>query len=303
MACIVKVGNEFENLSGYNTFIEDTDPQSKYFKVNRFPETMTSGKNLFLMEGTECLKESTAIKIEIIDVEGNTLYVEPGRGIPDYYEGNSIVLSVHVYDTIPIGPAKITILGELKDYFDEDGIKQPTPEEWDNAYNVKWEKEFYINKNLPNISPVIFYKRPSITIEERSGNVVTQDIPDVTQSGSVRGRAEIPEVGFDLQSWIGAQSYRLEITEGPGFTGSIDDNIITIPSIGYSATVTEVINKNTVSNYILKSIGFSFNETTVTFTLDRLIVHRHICARWIKQFTGTSIFCFLKRTSSVLSYS
>ena len=246
MACIVKVGNEFENLSGYNTFIKDTDPQSKYFKVNRFPETMTSGKNLFLMEGTECLKESTAIKIEIIDVEGNTLYVEPGRGIPDYYEGNSIVLSVHVYDTIPIGPAKITILGELKDYFDEDGIKQPTPEEWDNAYNVKWEKEFYINKNLPNISPVIFYKRPSITIEERSGNVVTQDIPDVTQSGSVRGRAEIPEVGFDLQSWIGAQSYRLEITEGPGFTGSIDDNIITIPSIGYSATVTEVINKNTV---------------------------------------------------------
>jgi hypothetical protein len=64
-----------------------------------------------------------------------------------------------------------------------------------------------------------------------------------------------------------------------------------------------LINKNTVSNYILKSIGFSFNETTVTFTLDRLIVHRHICARWIKQFTGTSIFCFLKRTSSVLSYS
>ena len=150
MACIVKVGNKFENLSGYNTFIKDTDPNSQYFRVTKFQETFTSGKNLFLMEGYPYIKESTDVKIEIVDVNGSTLYVEPGRGIPDYYEGNSVVLSAHVYDYMPVGPAKITVLGELKEYIDGDGILRPVPEEWKNVYNVKWERNFYINKNIQN---------------------------------------------------------------------------------------------------------------------------------------------------------
>ena len=246
MACVVKIGNEFENLSGYNTFIKDTDPNSKYFKVSKFQETFTAGKNLFLMEGSECLKESTAVKIEIVDVDGGTLYVEPGKGVPDYYEGNSVVLSAHVYDTMPVGPAKITVLGELKDYFDSDGIKRPIPDDWKGTYNVKWERDFYINKNIENATPVIFYKRPTIRIEETEGTIVQQDIPDVTQSGSVQGRGDIPQIGTDIRTWRAGTLYRLEITDGPGFTGSIDENIISVPSLGYSATVKEVLNKNTV---------------------------------------------------------
>ena len=56
MACIVKVGNKFENLSGYNTFITDKQLNSQYFRVSKFADTFTAGKNLFLMEGSECLK-------------------------------------------------------------------------------------------------------------------------------------------------------------------------------------------------------------------------------------------------------
>jgi hypothetical protein len=246
MACIVKIGNEFENLSGYNTFITDTDPKSKYFKVTKFPDTLTEGKNLFTMEGTPFLKESTAIKMELVDVDGKTLYIEPGKGTPDYYEGNSVVLSTHVYNDIAVGPGKITILGELKEYEDVDGVKRPIPKEWDGAYNVKWEKEIYINKNEPNQTPVIFYKKPSITIEEVEGGLVQQIIPEVTQSGSVQGRADIPPLGTDVRTWRAGTLYRLEITDGPGFTGSIDENIISVPSLGYSATVKEVLNKNTV---------------------------------------------------------
>ena len=144
-----------KTLSGYNTFIKDKEPRSEYFKVTKFPDTLTKGKNLFTMEGTPFLKESTAIKMELVDVDGNTLYIEPGRGIPDYYDGNSVVLSIHVYEDIPVGPGKITILGELKEYFDEDGIKRPIPKDWENAYNVKWEKEFYINKNMKNICNIL----------------------------------------------------------------------------------------------------------------------------------------------------
>jgi hypothetical protein len=246
MACIVKIGNEFENLSGYNTFIKDKDPNSQYFRVSKFQETFTAGKNLFLMEGSQYLKESTAVKIEIVDVDGGTLYIEPGRGVPDYYEGNSVVLSAHIYDTMPVGPAKITVLGELKEYIDEEGILRPVPDDWKGTYNVKWEKDFYINKNIENSTPVIFYKRPTISIEETEGTIVQQDIPDVTQSGSVQGRADIPQIGTDIRTWRAGTLYRLEITDGPGFTGSIDENIISVPSLGYSATVKEVLNKNTV---------------------------------------------------------
>ncbi len=271
MACIVKIGNEFENLSGYNTFITDTNPKSKYFKVTKFPDTLTQGKNLFTMEGTPFLKESTAIKMELVDVDGKTLYIEPGKGTPDYYEGNSVVLSTHVYDDIAVGPGKITILGELKEYEDNQGIKRPIPREWDGAYNVKWEKEVYINKNEPNQTPVIFYKKPSITIEEVEGGLIQQIIPEVTQSGSVQGRGDIPQIGTDIRTWRAGTLYRLEITDGPGFTGSIDENIISVPSLGYSATVKEVLNKNTVlvdKPYLVDNKIATFPPSAYTSTFE-----------------------------------
>ena len=67
------------------------------------------------------LKETTEVKIEILDVEGNPIYFEPGNGIPEYYEGTSKLVAVHVYDDTPIGIGKVTILGELKTYIDDDG--------------------------------------------------------------------------------------------------------------------------------------------------------------------------------------
>ena len=271
MACIVKVGNKFENLSGYNTFITDTKPLSEYFKVTKFPDTLTKGKNLFTMEGTPFLKESTAIKMELVDVDGNTLYIEPGRGIPDYYDGNSVVLSIHVYDDIPVGPGKITILGELKEYKDGQGITRPIPKEWDGAYNVKWEKEVYINKNEANTTPVIFYKKPTIRIEEVEGGLVQQSIPNVTQSGSVQGRPDIPPLGTDTRTWRAGTLYRLEITSGPGFTGSIDENIISVPSLDYSATVKEVLNKNTVlvdKPYVVDNKVANFESSPYTSTFE-----------------------------------
>jgi len=246
MACIVKVGNKFENLSGYNTFITDDKPNSFYFRIGKFADTFTAGKNLFLMEGSEFLKESTELKIEIVDADGGTLYVEPGRGVPDYYEGNSVVLSTHVYETTPVGPAKITILGELKEYVDGDGIVRPVPEEWTGAYNVKWEKDFYLNRNENNKTPVIFYKKPQITIDEVESVIVQQEIPTVIQTGSVIGRAENPPLGTDLNTWRAGTLYRLERQTGDGFKSSMDENIIRIPSLNYEGVVKEVINNNVV---------------------------------------------------------
>src|SRR6056300_1509625 len=119
MARIKKFAGDIpQGLSGIDVFLVDDTPNSEYFRISDFKDTFTGGKNGFLIEGTPYLKETTEVKIEILDVEGNTVYYEPGEGIPEYYEGLSKVVSVHVYEDTPVGTAKITVLGELKQHID-----------------------------------------------------------------------------------------------------------------------------------------------------------------------------------------
>ena len=54
-------------------------PNSDYFRITELGRTF-GGKNGFLIEGSECLKETTEIKIEILDVNGNPVYFGPGGG-------------------------------------------------------------------------------------------------------------------------------------------------------------------------------------------------------------------------------
>ena len=65
MARIKKYGITYNQpLSSYGTFILDTEPNSKYFKITEFKDTLTGGKNGFLIEGSEHLMQNTEIKIE-----------------------------------------------------------------------------------------------------------------------------------------------------------------------------------------------------------------------------------------------
>ena len=211
---IIKKYSPLQNLSEYNVFLNDTLENSKYFRISEFAETFTGGKNGFLIEGTEHLKETTEIKIEIKDVEGNPVYYEPGSGIPEYYEGNSILVSTHVYNDTPIGIGKITVLGELKTYLDENGNKVDIPDDWKGIYNLKWEKEFKINKNLSNVDSVRFYKRPQVQITEIVKSVFNRTIPTATQTGSVEGFAVDPQSGQKLSEWRAGTNYILKLTSG-----------------------------------------------------------------------------------------
>ena len=69
-----------ENLEKYNTFVRDTETNSKYFKITELPDTLTGGKNAFLIQGSQYLVPDTLIKIEIKDSQGNIIYHEPGEG-------------------------------------------------------------------------------------------------------------------------------------------------------------------------------------------------------------------------------
>ena len=268
---IIKKFAPFQNLTNFETLITDTAPNSDYFRITQLDETLTGGKNGFLIEGSEFLKETTEVKIEILDVEGNPIFFEPGDGIPEYYEGNSKLISVHVYDDTPIGVGKITILGELKEYVEPNGSIVSVPSEWDGVYNVKWERSLQINKNLSNETVVRFYKRPLVTITELIKPIFSKSIPTVTDTGYVHGVSEIPPAGTDIRTWRTNTLYKLIRTSG-SWDRDVDENTITISSPSHTAKIIEVLSDrevlvdvpytsdNIVSDFISGSYSVTYSD-------------------------------------------
>jgi hypothetical protein len=233
------------NLQNFQVFLNDTLASSNYFRVSELSDTFTSGKNGFLIEGSPFLKGDTEIKIEILDVAGNPLFVQAGEGIPEYYEGLSKLITAHVYQDTPIGIGKITILGELRSYIDENGFEQPVPGDWEGVYNVKWEKNVKVNKNIPNETRVRFIKRPEIEIEELDESFYAKTLVSTAQSSStVRGYALTPTEGTFVRGYRGAIRYYVE-NEGSDFK----DGATTISVAGtgiQDADVLEYLNQRTV---------------------------------------------------------
>ena len=274
MAIIKKFAETLtQPLTSFGTFLVDTNPNSTYFKVTEFKDSFTGGKNGFLIEGSPYLMESTEIKIEILDVNGNPIYYEPGNGVPEYYEGTSKLVAVYVYEDTPIGTAKITVLGELKTYLDEGGAVLPIPDDWKNVYNVKWEKEFKVNRLLSNEDKVRFYRRPQVTINEIVKPIFNNVTTNITQTGSLNGIAQSPRLGEQLSGFTAPTTYLLSINGTTNWTGSVVGTTISIPSLGYSTLADSVItNKNLlvanpytqnglVSNFSNAGYTASFNYT------------------------------------------
>jgi hypothetical protein len=246
MAIIKKFAeNLTQPLTSFGTFVVDSNPNSTYFKITEFKDTFTGGKNGFLIEGSEYLQPSTEIKIEILDVNGDPIYYEPGNGVPEYYEGTSKLVAVYVYEDTPIGTAKITVLGELKTYLDEGGVVLPVPDDWKNVYNVKWEKEFKVNRLLSNEDKVRFYRRPQVTINEIVKPIFNNVTTTIIQTGSLDGIAQSPGIGEQLSGFTAPTTYLLSINDATNWTGSVVGTTISIPSLGYSTLADSVItNKN-----------------------------------------------------------
>jgi hypothetical protein len=268
MARIKKYSPE-QNLSSFGTFLIDNNPNSDYFRITEFNDTFTGGKNGFLIEGSQYLKESTEIKIEILDVNGDPIYYEPGNGIPEYYEGISKLIAVYVYEDTPIGLGKITVLGELKQYVDNNVIRD-IPEEWKNAYNVKWERTFQVNKNLANEDRVRFYRRPQVEITEINKPIFNNNSVSLTKTGTINGVPLVPFENATLTGFSLPTSYRLNIASGDNWTGSIVGQTITLDNLNYSSVIDDIVSDTEIivntpytQNGIVKS--FTNEDYSVTF--------------------------------------
>jgi hypothetical protein len=166
-----------KDLDRFNVLVNDTAPNSRYFRITELPDTFTGGKNAFLIAGTAELVPDTKIQIELKDSVGNIIYHEPGEGlisssvnnvgfVSEYFEGVSKVVAVYIYPETLYGPCTLTILGEVDRYQDGNGILTPVPIDWIGKYNVKWQKQINVNPSLANTTKIRFYQRPTATITE-----------------------------------------------------------------------------------------------------------------------------------------
>src|SRR5574338_535150 len=99
------------NLRQYQMLVEDTDPNSRYFRITQFQDTLTAGRNAFLINGSPELNPSTDVKVELIDSNGNSVFLAP---IKNYVEGLARVVSIEIYEDTAPGPAELVIMGELR---------------------------------------------------------------------------------------------------------------------------------------------------------------------------------------------
>ena len=258
---VIKKYSPFQNIGRFDVFIEDGDIDSPYFNITELERTLTGGKNAFLFEGSPFLKKGSSVRFEALDVEGNTIYIEPGvQAGKTFKDGTSIVMAIHIYDDTPIGVGSLQIAAELETYLDEKGTELKVPEEFRGRPNIRWTQNFKVNPKIPNRTQVRFFKRPIVTIDEIVKPIITKTIPQVTQTGSLAGIPLNPPFGADLTTWRAGIQYRLRIDDGPTWSASVDENIVSVPSLGYSAKIREILSKTDV----IVDTPYTASDNTVT---------------------------------------
>jgi len=161
------VGKQF--LNQVPVLIEDSSQESVYFNIKKLDSYFTGGKNAFLITGTGLLEPNTTIQLEILDVNGNSVYVE---AIRNFSEAGSRVVVVEIYENTPRGAATLTILGTARRL----GNGQPIPDEWQGRVNLRWQKKLIIEPKARNNTPIRLKRQPQIITSELllTGSLLSQ---------------------------------------------------------------------------------------------------------------------------------
>ena len=178
-----------QNLDQVSVFIEDTN--NEYFNVQEVPETITQGRYAFKIFGSDFLREGIELKLELIDSEGNTIYLSPidfiGEETPPYVPYRYVTIEVYSPPVNYGGLATLTILGEANpDVVD-------VPIEFQNAYNVRYTKTINVDlSTVVNTQPIRFFKNPTTEFQEvvqakTTLTAISQSIVTGTADGFARG--------------------------------------------------------------------------------------------------------------------
>lgn len=160
-----------QNLNRVPVLIEDSSQESVYFSIKQLNSYFTGGRNAFLITGTGLLEPNTNIQIEVLDVNGNSVYIE---AIRNFSEAGSRVVVVEVYENTPRGPATLTVLGTARRLANG----QPIPEIWQDRVNLRWQKKLIIEPKARNNTPIRIKKQPEIITSELllTGSLLSQSV-------------------------------------------------------------------------------------------------------------------------------
>ena len=152
-----------QNLDEASVYIEDTN--NEYFNVQEVPETLTQGRYAFKIFGSDLLREGVELKIELLDAEGNTIFLTPvdfiGEEVPPYVPYRYVTVEVYSPPINVPGLATLTILGELN----PDAVDVPS--EFQNAYNVRYQETLNVDLSTAiNTQPIRFFKNPTTDHQE-----------------------------------------------------------------------------------------------------------------------------------------
>ena len=149
-----------KNLQTVPVYFEDkTETSPEYFRITKFPNQLTSGKNLVKLSGHPTnLAINSIVNLQILDYNGDPIYHE----ILNYLDQDkSRAIAIYVYEDTPPGLATMTIIAEAAVINGE-----PVPPEWQGKSNIKWTKQLPINPLTPNISEIIYERVPELAVGE-----------------------------------------------------------------------------------------------------------------------------------------
>lgn len=227
-----------QNLDTVRVLIEDNDPSSRYFQIRDLSDVLHSGRQGFLVGGSPALINDTEVLIEILDSNGNPVFVSAVR---NYAEGQARFITIEVYEDTPPGPAILTMLGEAA--VDLDGNE--VPPQWRGAFNVKYQRQIQIDPLRTNDSKIRVFKTPDLIVSELLvpfRKSVTGSSSTVIGTGSAIGNTLIHAInpanptpniytiataGMPLSKSYEGGSFTASISES-GFTGIFTSSIASV---------------------------------------------------------------------------
>lgn len=158
-----------QNLNSIPVLIEDRSQESVYFNIKQLNSYFTGGRNGFLITGTALLEPNTDIFIEMLDVNGNSIYLE---AVKNFAEAGSRLVVIEVYENTPRGAATLTIVGTARQLADGRQLSQRAKEK----VNIRWQKKLIIEPRARNNTPIRIKRQPEIILNELllTGSLLSQ---------------------------------------------------------------------------------------------------------------------------------
>ena len=177
-----------QGLDQIKVDIEDTAHLSKYFNVVEFNPVFTAGKNSISFNGSDFLQDGSEIKVEVLDSNGNSLYLAAPSRKSNYVDIANFTVAIYVYKETVDGAGKVILVGTTT-----------------KGEIVRWTGNITINTTYQNVSRVRFYNAPAMearsllypVVQSITGSILTTD---VTVTGSFWFNVETPHGFFSPES-------------------------------------------------------------------------------------------------------